>query len=287
MREIYTYAFFDESFLSSIDWDAPHTLKVQEAVSQNWQRLVTTLIPNLLKAVHVHAPEFDAMNFFEWARIWPYYAPQGASKGGPEGLPESEQSSLAGIFVNQKKRFRFLCYKQKLCKLASLLKIKFDWIKADAKDLQPWYLPYQTAYLMHEGTKIGVAGKINPAFFSKIAMGDAFIFELDGNFLLTHHAHIPRYMPAHKYPGITRDVSMLIPLALTVAELRDGLQKLDSKIESVTLLDFFQKPEWKDQKSLTFRIEMVDPSATMTTAQADAIMKKVTEYLQKHGAIIR
>ena len=131
------------------------------------------------------------------------------------------------------------------------------------------------------------AGKINPAFFSKIAMGDAFIFELDGNFLLTHHAHISVIRLRHKYPGITRDVSMLIPLAATVKELRQGLRKLDSKIEAATLLDFFEKPEWKDQKSLTFRITMVDPAATMTTAQADAIMKKVTEYLQKHGASIR
>ena len=52
-------------------------------------------MPNLFKAVHVHAHEEDRMNFFEWARIW------------PEGTPESEHSNLSGIFVDQKNEIDF------------------------------------------------------------------------------------------------------------------------------------------------------------------------------------
>ena len=285
MRELYTYAFFDESFLNIINWQPVDagamlgrpgkTLKVQEAVSENWQRLVTTIIPNLFKAVHVHSNEEDRMNFFEWARIW------------PDGTPESERSSLSGIFVDQKKQIDFYDIKLLFCTFARMMGMQFDWIKADENDLQPWYLPYQTAYLMCDGVKIGMAGKVNPAFFSRIATGDAFIFELDGDFLLSHQLPIKRYAAASKYPGILRDVSMLVPVALTVKQLRTELVQLDPKITNVALMDFFEKPEWKDQKSLTFRISLVDVDATMTTAQADAIMLKVNEYLQKQGAVIR
>jgi phenylalanyl-tRNA synthetase beta chain len=36
MRELYTYAFFDEAFLRRIQWEPKETLSVQYAVSENW-----------------------------------------------------------------------------------------------------------------------------------------------------------------------------------------------------------------------------------------------------------
>lgn len=287
MQELYTYAFFDESFLSSIGWEPGPTLKVQEAVSQNWQRLVTTLIPNLCKAVQVHSSEYDRMNFFEWAHVWPHGFDIIASQSLTMNANVEEKSNVSGIFFDQKNAIDFYEVKQKFCRLAQLLGLHFDWITADPKELAPWYLPYQTAYVMCEGQKIAVAGKANPAFFAKISPGDAFIFEFDGDFLLSVHVPTKRYTPASKYPHIVRDVSMLVPLAVTVKQLRTGLAKLDPKIMNVALVDFFEKPEWKDQKSLTFRITLIDPQATMTTAQADNTMKTVTNYLEKQGATIR
>ena len=105
---------------------------------------------------------------------------------GLEGTPESERHALSGIFVNQKNKIDFYDIKLNFANLHALIGMNFDWIKADAKNLQPWYLPYQTAQLVCDGKKIGIAGKVNPAFFHKIAAGDAFIFELDGDFLLSH-----------------------------------------------------------------------------------------------------
>jgi phenylalanyl-tRNA synthetase beta chain len=105
--------------------------------------------------------------------------------------------------------------------------------------------------------------------------------------LLNHSIPIKQFIPAHKYPLIMRDVSILIPLSVTVQSLHDALKKIDVKITKVDLIDFFEKPEWKDQKSLTFRVTFVDPNATMTSAQADTIMSSVNAYLQKQGAVIR
>ena len=275
MREIYTYAFFDESFLQSIAWEPKKTLRVQEAVSQNWQRLVTTLIPNIFKTVQVHSNELDQMSFFEWGRIW------------PQTMEAEEQSSLAGIFVNQKGPLDFYDGKQQLNSIAALLGMHFEWIKADEKEIDPWYVPYQTAFIFSGGKKIGIAGTVNPTFFAKIALGNAFIFELDGTFLLNTSLPIKRYTAPSKFPTIVRDVSFMIPVSVTVQSLYDAMKKIDEKIIDIQLLDFFEKPEWKDQKSLTFRITMVDPHATMTTAHADAIMAAVTSYLQTQGATIR
>lgn len=275
MRELYTYAFFDETFLNTIGWQPAKTLKVQEAVSENWQQLITTLIPNLLKAVHVHAQEYEQMNFFEWAKIW------------PEGTAASEKASLAGIFVNQKHAIDFYEAKNGVNKIAQLLGISFEWVKADIQELQPWYLPYETANIMYQGTKIGMAGKINPSFYHKIALGDAFIFELDATFLSTVHVPYKLFAQISKYPAITRDVSFMIPVATTVQQLQAQLSNLDNLIKQVSLVDHFQKPEWQDQKSITLRIMMQDQNATLESTAADAIMNKVIKHLHYLGAVIR
>lgn len=275
MRELYTYAFFDEAFLNTISWQPGPTLKVQEAVSENWQRLVTTLIPNLLKAVQAHSQEFEQMNFFEWARIW------------PEGTAASEKACLAGILVNQKQTIDFYDAKNQINKIAQLLGISFEWVKADMSQLQPWYLPYETANLMCQGTQIGRAGKINPAFFSKIALGDAFIFELDATFLATVHVPYKRFGAISKYPAITRDVSFMIPVVTTVQQLQAEIANLDNIIKNVSLVDHFQKPEWQDQKSITLRVIMQDAQVTLESTTADAVMNKVTKHLASLGAVIR
>lgn len=275
MREVYTYAFFDEAFLTANDWQPGSTLKVQEAVSENWQRLVTTLIPNLLKVVQAHAQEYEKMNFFEWAKIW------------PEGTAASENACLVGIFVDQKQPIDFYEVKNQINKVAELLGISFDWVKADIQQLQPWYLPYETANLMYQGAKIGIAGKINPAFYHKIALGDAFIFELDASFLATVHVPYKRFTQISKYPAIIRDVSFMIPLSYSAKVLKDELANLDLTIKKVELVDHFQKPEWQDQKSITLRIVMQDSKATLESTAADAIMNRVTKHLAALGAVIR
>lgn len=275
MRELYTYAFSDEVFLNSIQWQPKATLKVQEAVSENWQRLVTTLVPNLLKAVQVHSQELQQMNFFEWAKIW------------PEGTAASEKACLAGIFVDQKQPIDFYDMKNRINKIAHLLGVTFAWEKADSKELHPWYLPYETARIMYQDTHIGMAGKINPAFFHKIALGDAFIFELDAHWLTTVQIPQKSFTAISKYPAISRDVSFLIRLSATIKNLEEEISQLDSHITQVSLIDHFQKPEWEDQKSITLRIIMQDSKKTLESMVADSIMQKIVAHLSKQGATIR
>lgn len=276
MKEVYSYAFFDESFLSWIDWQPAKALQVQEAVSQNWQRLVTTLMPNLFKMVHAHADQYDVMNFFECAAIWPI-----------DGNAIQEQSCLAGIFVDQKKETDFYIFKQKLDALAHLIDVHFDWQPVDTKLLLPWYMPYQSAILKVGDQVIGMAGMANPAFFSKIAQGTAFIFEFNADFLRTFTAPLQQYKPASKYPNIVRDVSVLMPLSSTVKQLRNTLHMLDKRIRRVDLVDFFQKPEWDNQKSLTFRITLNDEQTTMTDQEAQKIMGIIEDRLKDQGGNIR
>jgi len=273
MREVWNHAFFDESFLRKIEWTAEDSLTVKNPVSENWQRMATSLIPGLLKNVDNHAADYDQLRFFEWGRIW-------------QGAPENEQQVLAGIFFDKKNELNFYDVKNELMNLFSMLKIDVSWKQIEKTDV-PWFAPYQTAVIMYNNEQIGIAGKINPLFLRNLAEGDAFIFEINGDFLLRFKPQLARFKYLSKYPLVERDISFLIPLEKTVDKLEELIADISPVITSVKLIDMFEKPEWEGKKALTFRFVLQQKDKTLSGKEADDVLNTVTKRLEKEGAEIR
>lgn len=277
MHEVSNYAFFDEQFLQQLNWQPAHTISVANPVSENWSQLVTSLIPNLIKNV-VTNKEHKELRFFDWARTWRL-----------NGDVPSEHHTLSGIIFDTKKSINFYESKTVVEQLFDLLALPVSWHKVDVQEKQhhPWWLAECTAYLMYQGHKIGIAGMLDSTFYSSVISGDAFAFELDAQFLQSYRAPVKQYKVASKYPVVHRDMSMLVPLALTVDDITAKIMNIDARIGHVLLLDYFEKDEWKDHKSLTFSLEISDHSKTLTTQEIDAIMEQVIEQMKKLGATIR
>lgn len=274
MRELYNYALYDESFLRTINWQPGKTLTVTDPVSENWARLVTSLLPHLFKAIAHNSAEHDQLRFFEFGRIWDV------------AKDNSEEKKLAGIIFDKKNSVDFYDAKAHIEKLFNLIELPISWVKVDAPD-KPWFMPYQTALLMHNEKNVGIAGKVNPAFLNGMTEGDAFIFELDGDFLLHGIPAAQKYHPVSKYPDVMRDVSLFMPLTARVDDILKTLTHVDERIISVNLIDFFEKAEWHDKKALAFHCVLRDHTKTMTKEEVDIIWNKVLQVLEKQGATIR
>ena len=274
MHELQNYGFFDEDFLRQIKWAPNKTVAVQNPVSENWRQLATTLVPNMLHAVDNNQVDQEQLRFFEWGRTW------------HEGKEVQERKTLTGIFYDKHAEVDFYDAKALLSVLFERLDLTVSWMQVDKPDY-PWFMPYQTAYIMHKKTRIGMAGKVDKTFLNAVCPGDAFIFELDGDFILDYKAEPIKFVPSSKYPAVERDVSMLVPLAVTVEQITTAISAVDKIIVHVELIDFFEKPEWKDQKSITMRFVLQDYTKTLTKQEADAIYDKVTRALKKLGAEIR
>lgn len=273
MRELYTYSFFDESFIAELGWQPEATAQVKDPVSQNWHRLVTTLSPALLKAVHENYIDHDELRFFEWARTW------------HQQQDITEKKVLAGILYN-KHGMNFYDAKAQLSQLFTALSLKVNW-QPISETPYPWFDQQQTATIEHEGRLVGIAGMTDNGFFKKIASGSAFIFELDAQLLSEYQKPLTRFEPLPKYPAIDRDVTVMASLALSVAELSTLIKNVDGTITSVRLMDMFAKKEWKDARALTFRYIMRNADRTMTKDEAEAIDKRVIKALEAVGATIR
>lgn len=274
MRELYTYAFFDESFLHEIDWDPGKTVQVKDPVSENWQRLVTTLMPNMLKAIAQNYNEYDQLRFFELARCWSL------------GAEITEQKRLTGIVYSKHSLLNFYDVKAQIHKLFIQLGMPVRW-NTILKKPYPWFDINQTAHLEYNGQSVGLAGMIDQSFIKKCIEGSLFIFEFNAQLLLDYQKTVTQFVPLPKYPPINRDISMMVPMALSVHEITYIISQVDPCICSVQLIDMFQKKEWKEERSLTFRYVLRAEDKTMTKDQADKISKKVYDAVTKAGAIIR
>ena len=274
MREVCNYAMFDESFLRELQWDPEHTVEIKNPVSENWRRMVTTLIPGLIKNVITNNAESDRLQFFEYGRTW---------KLNPD---IQEKGALAGIFYNQKKSVDFYESKALLTRLFDMLELDVTWHKCETAEM-PWFAPYQTARIMHNDVLVGYAGKAHCSLLKHLAEGDAFMFELDADFLVSYKPSLKRFVPVSKYPSVCRDVSVIVPSKIRVDELVHEIKSSDEKIVSVSLVDFFIKDDWFDKRSLTFRVTLQDPEKTMTTEQVEGIWSHVIKTISSMGAEIR
>lgn len=275
MRELYSYALFDESFLRTMQWDPGDTGAIKAPVSENQRRLVTTLIPHLLKAVHENSVDHEQLRFFESGRFW-HETPQKLL----------ERKGIAGIMFEKKRPIDFYEMKAELEQLFAMLELPVSWRPPEAI-AYPWFDHDQTAALFYGDTQIGMAGIAAQSVSKQLFEGNAFLFELDGNFLEQYEVPLHRFVPVAKYPAVDRDISMLVPLSVSVDSLRNTIAGVDELIEDVFLVDMFRKKEWKDQRSLTFRYVMRDSQKTMTKAEADTIESRVARVVHKLGVTIR
>lgn len=273
-RELYSYAFYDETLLAALQWEPEQAVAVQNPVSEHWRRLVTSLVPHLLKAVEQNAIDHDQLHFFEWGRVW-----------RQEDAVITEEKKLAGIMFD-KSRLDFYSAKHIVTAICDLVHLPLQWKKIDKPEHQ-WLMPFQSAELLHENKVIGYAGMVAPAFVRPLFEGPAFVFVLDGDYILNYTPERVRFVPLAKYPSVQRDISMLVPVQKTAQSFIDLIAAIDSTITDVSLIDFFQKDEWHDKRSLTIRILLQDHNKTLTASQVDTIMAKVAAAVQDQGATIR
>lgn len=275
MREIYTYAFFDESFLHTIGWDPGKTAQVKDPISENWYRLVTTLMPAMFKAVAENYNDHDQLRFFEWARCWQKHH------------DISEGKRLTGIFYAKHNSLDFYVMKAELAKLFIQLDMPIQWNRV-LDVAYPWFALEQTAHFEYQEKSVGIAGMVDASFLNRWAQGSAFIFELNADILVNYQRPVAQFVPLSKYPEVNRDISMIVSNAISVEEITMLIRYIDpTTICSVLLIDMFQKKQWDQERALTFRYTLRSKDKTMTKNEIDTISKKVEQALVQQGVTIR
>ena len=171
-----------------------------------------------------------------------------------------------------------------------MLDIDAIWKKTNNKLF--WTSEYQTADIMTttDNKVIGLAGKVDPTLLNKLNClpeSDAFIFELDADFLISHPQKEIKYQPYSKFQEVNFDLSSFVPLNVTVAEIETNLLEIDPIIKDVRLIDFFERDEWQDKRSLTFNIRLSHFEKTLEKEEIETVRQKAIKVIEKLGGSLR
>ncbi len=273
MHEVSNYAFYDNQFLEKIGLTCEPVYTVANPVSEHWTHLVSSLIPHFLKNIEQNIHLHGRMSFFEMNTLWKR-----------ENDKPCEKTVLSGIWYAPYE-LNFYDFKEKVTQIFKLLAAHVIWRKPVS--VSAWYHPYQTAELVYNDTVIGYAGMIRPAILKSVAPGEAFAFEFDLDILI----HAPNTQEVYKaispFQPLTTDISLLVPFSISVDMLEQAIAHCDARIYHIQVIDSFEKPEWKDQRSITMRYIAVDDEKTFSKEEIDQLRTFVIQAVTRLGATVR
>lgn len=281
MHEVSRYSLYDEVFLRESGLVVGRAQELKNPISENYRRLVTSLIPHLLQAVSINAILRDELRFFEVARTWSF-------ANDADELPHEEEQ-ISGVLY-ARKGLDFYRAKHFLMTLFDLCGVYPEWRIADAKNCPAWFDAAHTADLWLDGRFFGRFGAVENGLLQRLVAGRAccFAFELDTNVLLADtYRTQASYHPLSRYQATFFDVSVFAPYVLSVAQLQNEIASIDARIREVVLVDMFEKPEWKDARSVTIRYLVQDDEETLTKEALDEIQASVVALVRALGGEVR
>lgn len=103
---------------------------------------------------------------------------------------------------------------------------------------------------------------------------DCIFFELNFSMLLAKINRKQKFTPLPKYPPVIEDLAFVVPSGVRTGDLIDEIQKQNSLIRKVSLLDQFENTR-------TFHIIYQHKDRNLTTEEVGGIREKIINHLKK------
>jgi phenylalanyl-tRNA synthetase beta chain len=106
---------------------------------------------------------------------------------------------------------------------------------------------------------------------------------------IKHKAEELKVVSAPKYPGMRRDLSLVVAKELTFAELEGVVKSVKLPLlQDVRVFDVFEgKPLESDQKAVALSFHFLNAESTLTDTEVDRCMDKLMKAFEAGGASIR
>jgi phenylalanyl-tRNA synthetase beta chain len=153
--------------------------------------------------------------------------------------------------------------------------------------------PYEYALtISKKGKNLATLGKVSPKDLKQFDIKqEVFYADLNWTELLAEVALVKvKYQPVPKFPGVRRDLALLLDKAVNYSEVEKiAVQEVKSILKSVHLFDKYEDPRLGDQKkSYAVSYFFEDNSKTLTDADVDKVMERlIARYRSALNAEIR
>lgn len=291
LDQAYTYSLTTgekaESFV--VESFAGETVKVDWPMSEEHAALRRSIVPQLIDVVRYHLNrQMPDVGLYEIGKV---FVPKNDSP-----RPD-EVEHLAGIVTGSLsgKNWKGESQKTDFYRLKGVLENLFDMLAVTDRVRfkaagRTGMHPGQTADILLDGRVIGYVGALHPQLQKKYELSETFVFEIVIEPLLRGTQPPISYRSPARFPSITRDVALVVKKSVPAADLERLIQEAGVPLlHSVTLFDVYEGERvGKDEKSLAFSIDYLDPQRTLTDEEADAVHERILEACrERYGARLR
>ncbi len=276
-NEVLTYSFVHENVMKRAEQDVSQAFQLSNALSPDLQYYRLSVLPSLLDRVHANIKSgHDEFVLFEMGKGHnkKYHADD------DQGLP-SELEFVDAVYASKKSGDGAAFYRMRAILDALAHDLGLDLVyKSIAEQMDyPVTAPFdqKRSALVEttDGTFIGMIGelKANVVRAYKLPMYCA-AMTLDQQGLLdASSAAKDGYTPLSRYPSVTQDISLRVPVASEFGTVftaaKKGCQEGQAAETSMTLstLGVYQ-PEGSDTKTITLRLRVASYEKTLTDDEA-------------------
>ncbi len=281
--EIITYSFVSPSIFDQIRLPQNSVLrnamKIQNPLGEDTSIMRTIALPSMLEILgRNYSYHNKNVKLYEMAKV---YLPVDG-----QALPEEPKMLLLGAYGENVDFFTMKGELEAIFNGLRLQKVSYSAVSDN-----PSYHPGRCAKVTVGGVDVGYMGQVHPLVAKNYGM-DAEVYCVEVSFTKLLGLQLPdaTYTPLPKYPGVSRDISVICDEVLTVAEAERVITAAAGKLlRGVKLFDIYRGtgvPEGK--KSLAFSMELRADDRTLTDADSDGVLKKVLASLAEQcGAVLR
>jgi phenylalanyl-tRNA synthetase beta chain len=155
----------------------------------------------------------------------------------------------------------------------------------------PSYLhPGRAALVQLAGANIGSLGELHPDVAREWGLSDEIVVaEVDLEPFIGGTARAGRYRALERFPGVARDLSVVIPASVPAAEIEAQARgAAGGLLRDLTIADrYVGSPVAEGRVSLTLALRFASAERTLTGPEVDAAVERIVRTLRSGGAEIR
>ena len=281
--EIITYSFVSPTVFDQIRLpaDSPlrNAMRIQNPLGEDTSIMRTIALPSMLEILgRNNSYHNKSVKLYELAKIY-LTVPR-------ECLPQEPKMLMLGSYGAKESFFTLKGELEAIFAGLRLQKATYHAVKDN-----PSYHPGRCAAVCVGGVDVGVMGQVHPLVAANYGI-DSEIYCAEINFSKLMELQLPdaTYTPLPKYPGVSRDLSLICDESVTVAQIEDVITASASKLlRGVKLFDIYRGagvPQGK--KSMAFSLELRADDRTLTDTDSEGVVTKVLAALkEKLGATLR
>src|ERR1700730_15441419 len=265
---------------------AARALRVTNALSDEMDTLRTSLLPSLVNVVALnHDVGRTEVKVYEMASVF-------LARVGEKTTQQPEEPMRLGVVADagataESGRQAFYAMKSVLDGCLRALGSPSCTYQRASTEL---FHPGRCAAVFLDARQLGYLGELHPSVVTGVGLeGRLVAMEVDLEPVLAA-ANVRRAQSLPRYPGIERDLAVVVEDHLAAAVLLATINETGGDIlESARPFDEYRGAQATDgHKSVAFALTFRSPERTLTDAEVDKVMAEIRLVLEKkHGATFR